>query len=441
MQLELNFYPNPYYDGSLNQLPSTVDPEQFRFSETIVFEDADPSDSSTWRRWDTKQPDEVGINWKEELDRIIKEQQDLFLLEKEKEKDMITEQQFGTTSNQLTSYARLSNRTTEQIYTEALEYLEARKMTRPVYKDGIAYTKGPIYIAGPMSGYDEHNFPLFNFVAKMLRDRGWYVLNPAENFNGDATETYETHYAADVKLVMLSDTVIFLPGWEKSGGAVGEYMLADRLNKQLLKLETNYNPAPPDPDGCCTGLIFNTVPLLTDTVEFTPFERNRVSKYERAEYKKLVDDNQIAKQVGELEIFSFEPLKNLKKEIPAEETVLQEADRLVAVDRQSQYGHPFDDFSRTAALWHSVGMHFYDDKTEVYRPAKAEDVAITMMLLKISRIVNLPKRDSIVDAAGYAKTLDLVIKRRKELEDRDNEDLKRFQSGIAEQRKLLGDNK
>jgi hypothetical protein len=259
-------------------------------------------------------------------------------------------------------------RTTEQIYDEAKE-------ARDAYNNGKASSlslgkEGVLYLAGPMSGYNEHNFPLFNRVAAMLRAQGWYVLNPAENFKGDASHSYEVHYLADIKLVELCDTIAFLPDWQKSGGAVGEYVLGDRLNKKLFTVKVQ------EPDGTYGGKAsVDLVPLKLDSVTFTPFKRNQ-----------------------------------------RDETVLQEADRLVATDRQGQYGHPYDDFSRTAALWTGAGFGFFDDRTESYRSVSAEDIAIAMMLLKISRIVNLPKRDSIVDAAGYAKTLDLVIKKRQELE-------------------------
>jgi len=230
--------------------------------------------------------------------------------------------------------------------------------------------QGILYLAGPMSGYAEHNFPLFNRVAAFLRHMGWYVLNPAENFEGVAGHPYEVHYLADIKLVEVADTIAFLPGWEKSGGAVGEYVLGDRLNKQLLKVGENEIHT----DSYGAKDFYPLTDLRLDSVTFTPFKRNQRN-----------------------------------------ESVLQEADRLVATDRQSQYGHPFDDFTRTAALWTACGFRFFDEKLQVARCLEPEDIALAMMLLKVSRIVNLPKRDSIVDAAGYAKTLDLVLKRREEL--------------------------
>jgi nucleoside 2-deoxyribosyltransferase len=88
----------------------------------------------------------------------------------------------------------------------------------------------------------------------------------------------------------------------------------------------------------------------------------------------------------------------------AQETVLQEADRLVSGDRQSAYGHPFDDFTRTGKLWAAIL-----DLPEV----TPEQVALCMAALKISRLCHRYKRDSAVDLAGYAKCLDLVVEARR----------------------------
>ena len=37
-----------------------------------------------------------------------------------------------------------------------------------------------IYIAGPMSGKVDHNYPAFHAAAKFLREKGWTVFSPAE---------------------------------------------------------------------------------------------------------------------------------------------------------------------------------------------------------------------------------------------------------------------
>ena len=97
------------------------------------------------------------------------------------------------------------------------------------------------------------------------------------------------------------------------------------------------------------------------------------------------------------------PTREKVQETVLQETVLQEADRLVSGDRQSAYGHPFEDFTRTGKLWAPIL-----DVPEV----TAEQVALCMAALKISRLCHRYKRDSAVDLAGYAKCLDLVVEAR-----------------------------
>ena len=75
-------------------------------------------------------------------------------------------------------------------------------------------------------------------------------------------------------------------------------------------------------------------------------------------------------------------------------SILSEAAEIVSRDRQDTYGHPAEDFARTAALW----------RAEFGWDVKPEDVAIAMALVKLSRLRASPgHQDSVVDWAGYAQ--------------------------------------
>src|SRR5580658_9414091 len=71
-----------------------------------------------------------------------------------------------------------------------------------------------IYISGPMSGIEDHNFPAFNAAAADLRARGYEVLNPAENDSGSTHHSWEFYMKQDIPNVCKSDAVVTLPGWE-----------------------------------------------------------------------------------------------------------------------------------------------------------------------------------------------------------------------------------
>lgn len=87
--------------------------------------------------------------------------------------------------------------------------------------------------------------------------------------------------------------------------------------------------------------------------------------------------------------------------------VTLEAHDLVFGDRQVSYGHPLDDFTCTAAMWTAYLKHrgLLKEGSEVV----AEDFGPMMILAKVSRQANSPKRDNLVDSAGYAETTERVI--------------------------------
>lgn len=75
--------------------------------------------------------------------------------------------------------------------------------------------------------------------------------------------------------------------------------------------------------------------------------------------------------------------------------LLLEADQLVNGDRNNHYGPPSQDFERTALLWSTY--------LSGRRMIEAHDVAVMMILLKVSRLSwSAENRDSWVDIAGYA---------------------------------------
>lgn len=111
-----------------------------------------------------------------------------------------------------------------------------------------------IYIAGPMTGYPELNFPAFHAAAARLREAGWEVHNPAEYgdqeadygeayLNGDTSQAmvngfdFKEAYKWDVCKVIDADAIYMLRGWPASAGAMGELHVAYAIQRHFPEYE------------------------------------------------------------------------------------------------------------------------------------------------------------------------------------------------------------
>lgn len=107
-----------------------------------------------------------------------------------------------------------------------------------------------IYLAGPMTGLPQFNYPAFIAAAASLRGDGYDVVSPAELDDPDdraaalaspdgsalrytlaQAKTWGDFLARDVKL--LADdgvrAIVVLPGWEKSRGARLETFVGSKM--------------------------------------------------------------------------------------------------------------------------------------------------------------------------------------------------------------------
>jgi hypothetical protein len=92
-----------------------------------------------------------------------------------------------------------------------------------------------IYLAGPMSGIKEYNYPAFAKAAKKLRVAGHWVLNPAE-LNPPVKE-YRLCLAVDLAWICShAEAIALLPGWENSKGSAVEFALAKALGLKFIYL-------------------------------------------------------------------------------------------------------------------------------------------------------------------------------------------------------------
>ena len=212
-----------------------------------------------------------------------------------------------------------------------------------------------IYIAGPMTGYENFNFPAFFAAEEWLEKQGYEVVNPARLDDGDTTKTWEHYIRRDLKIMLdHCNSIALLDGWEKSRGANIEAFVASQLGFQVFE----------QIEG---GFLIQSDRLY------------------------IASHLNVDLLLGDLE--------NTMEEWLAGQSVLVEAHNLVHGDRGKDYGHPYHDFSRTALIWSAI----------LDIDITPQQVALCMIGVKISRECNKPKRDNRVDIAGYAETLDMVV--------------------------------
>lgn len=93
-----------------------------------------------------------------------------------------------------------------------------------------------VYIAGPMTGIANKNFPAFLAAEAVLVEMGYGVHNPARKESEDLDLPYEQYMAQDALLVDASDAVVLLPGWVASQGANREVAQAQMQHKPVFEL-------------------------------------------------------------------------------------------------------------------------------------------------------------------------------------------------------------
>lgn len=114
-----------------------------------------------------------------------------------------------------------------------------------------------VYVAGPMRGIAEFNFPAFHAATAALRKIGCEVFNPAEkdnerhgtdiskgNATGDEAQATKDHgfnlreaLAIDLDYICReADAVALLPGWQNSKGAKAEKATAEALGHEIIFL-------------------------------------------------------------------------------------------------------------------------------------------------------------------------------------------------------------
>jgi len=139
-------------------------------------------------------------------------------------------------------------------YTEGWDRIFTQKEFQLSLKPHFVGQK--VYLAGPMRGIPDFNFPAFFAAEEKLKAAGYEVFNPARrdvekygievyaSSNGKLEEINpniqfslrEALEADSIFICRHAEAIALLPGWETSKGATAEKRLAEALNLEVIYL-------------------------------------------------------------------------------------------------------------------------------------------------------------------------------------------------------------
>ena len=102
-----------------------------------------------------------------------------------------------------------------------------------------------IYIAGPMSGLPDYNYPAFHAATWHLRGLGYHVESPHEPGQVDGWG-WADYMRRGLQQMLTCDVIALLPGWHASRGAMLELRLAEELRMRVILLGADGRPVWPE---------------------------------------------------------------------------------------------------------------------------------------------------------------------------------------------------
>lgn len=93
-----------------------------------------------------------------------------------------------------------------------------------------------VYVAGPMTGLPDYNYPAFEAAVAQLEAAGFEVVSPTEGGQVDGW-AWEDYLRRGLGQLLGCEAVAILDGWHRSRGARVEVHVATRLRMPVRPVE------------------------------------------------------------------------------------------------------------------------------------------------------------------------------------------------------------
>lgn len=100
-----------------------------------------------------------------------------------------------------------------------------------------------LYLAGPMSGLPDFNYPEFRRWKRSLEKVGYRVTSPADLGMESSGYTWNDCMRSAITKMLECDAISLLDGWENSKGAKIELEIAKKLSMPIYTPGTLVEPA------------------------------------------------------------------------------------------------------------------------------------------------------------------------------------------------------
>lgn len=141
-----------------------------------------------------------------------------------------------------------------------------------------------VYIAGPMTGIADYNFPAFNAMADKMRAAGWHVENPADHGLVDGAD-WADYLRYDIGCLASCEAIMLLPGWTASRGARLEVSIAKELGVVFMFADGAEREPAAQPHGEPVAMIREQFEAWADSNGYD------ITRNEHGDYSGIVEDS------------------------------------------------------------------------------------------------------------------------------------------------------